>query len=102
MVAQFRNILETERLVLRRLQPKDIDDLFALYRDPEIRRMQGIRSSLKRLDCQDGIYKVMIIKYSCKRMMTLNKQGDLKYADFVRLAHGVIHWPSCPDCSRVP
>ena len=31
-------ILETDRLVLRRLQPEDIDSLFALYRDPDIRR----------------------------------------------------------------
>jgi RimJ/RimL family protein N-acetyltransferase len=31
-------ILETDRLILRRLQPSDLDDLFALYRDPEIRR----------------------------------------------------------------
>lgn len=31
-------ILETERLLLRRLIPTDLDALFALYRDPEIRR----------------------------------------------------------------
>ena len=31
-------ILETDRLILRRLQPGDLDDLYALYRDPEIRR----------------------------------------------------------------
>jgi ribosomal-protein-alanine N-acetyltransferase len=31
-------ILETKRLVLRRLLPGDLDDLYALYRDPEIRR----------------------------------------------------------------
>jgi ribosomal-protein-alanine N-acetyltransferase len=31
-------ILETERLLLRRLQPADVDSLFALYRDPEISR----------------------------------------------------------------
>ncbi len=31
-------ILETRRLVLRTLRPDDLDDLFALYRDPEIRR----------------------------------------------------------------
>ena len=31
-------ILETERLILRRLQPGDLDSLYALYRDPEIRR----------------------------------------------------------------
>jgi ribosomal-protein-alanine N-acetyltransferase len=31
-------ILETERLVLRRLRSDDLDSLFALYRDPEIRR----------------------------------------------------------------
>jgi RimJ/RimL family protein N-acetyltransferase len=31
-------ILETERLLLRHLLPEDLDDLFALYRDPDIRR----------------------------------------------------------------
>lgn len=32
------NILETERLLLRRLLPSDFDDLSALYSDPEVRR----------------------------------------------------------------
>jgi ribosomal-protein-alanine N-acetyltransferase len=31
-------ILETQRLILRRLVPRDLDDLYRLYRDPEIRR----------------------------------------------------------------
>lgn len=31
-------ILETERLVLRRLVPSDLDSLFALYRDTDVRR----------------------------------------------------------------
>lgn len=31
-------ILETERLLLRRLEDQDLSDLFALYSDPEIRR----------------------------------------------------------------
>jgi len=31
-------ILETSRLLLRRLLPEDLDSLYALYRDPEIRR----------------------------------------------------------------
>lgn len=31
-------ILETDRLVLRRMVAKDLDDLFKLYSDPEIRR----------------------------------------------------------------
>jgi RimJ/RimL family protein N-acetyltransferase len=31
-------ILETPRMVLRRLEPRDLDALFVLYRDPEIRR----------------------------------------------------------------
>lgn len=31
-------ILETKRLILRRLIVDDLDALFALYRDPEIRR----------------------------------------------------------------
>ena len=39
-------ILETERLILRRLVPTDLDELFELYRDPEIRRYfpDGVRS----------------------------------------------------------
>lgn len=32
------NILETERLVLRRLVPEDLEALFVLYSDPEIRQ----------------------------------------------------------------
>jgi ribosomal-protein-alanine N-acetyltransferase len=31
-------ILETERLILRHLIPDDLDDLFALYSDPQVRR----------------------------------------------------------------
>jgi ribosomal-protein-alanine N-acetyltransferase len=31
-------ILETPRLILRHLEPDDLEPLFALYRDPEIRR----------------------------------------------------------------
>ena len=31
-------ILETERLLLRHFEPGDLDALFALYRDPEVRR----------------------------------------------------------------
>ena len=31
-------ILETHRLILRHLEPADLDALYALYRDPEIRR----------------------------------------------------------------
>lgn len=31
-------VLTTERLLLRRLEPDDLDALFALYRDPEVRR----------------------------------------------------------------
>ncbi|HET6159438.1 MAG TPA: GNAT family N-acetyltransferase [Dongiaceae bacterium] len=31
-------ILETERLLMRRLLPGDLDDVYALYRDPDIRR----------------------------------------------------------------
>ena len=30
--------LETKRLLLRHLEPEDLDNLFALYRDPEVRR----------------------------------------------------------------
>ena len=37
-------ILETRRLVLRRLLPSDLDDLYALYRDPEIRRFFPVYS----------------------------------------------------------
>ncbi|MFT5194073.1 MAG: RimJ/RimL family protein N-acetyltransferase [Cellvibrionaceae bacterium] len=32
------NILETERLLLRHLEPADLEALFVLYRDPEIRQ----------------------------------------------------------------
>jgi ribosomal-protein-alanine N-acetyltransferase len=32
------NILESQRLLFRRLEDEDLNDLFALYRDPEMRR----------------------------------------------------------------
>jgi RimJ/RimL family protein N-acetyltransferase len=40
------NILETKRLLLRRFVPEDVEALFALYRDPEIRQYfpDGTRS----------------------------------------------------------
>lgn len=38
MAQQPTWILETERLKLRRLLPEDLESLYALYRDPEIRR----------------------------------------------------------------
>ena len=38
MNASLKIILETNRLFLRRLVIDDLNDLFALYRDPEIRR----------------------------------------------------------------
>ena len=31
-------VLETSRLILRRLVMEDLDDLFALYSDPEVRK----------------------------------------------------------------
>ena len=31
-------ILESQRLMFRRLEPGDLDSLFALYHDPEVRR----------------------------------------------------------------
>jgi ribosomal-protein-alanine N-acetyltransferase len=34
----FVVIMETERLTLRHLEPSDLDPLYRLYRDPEIRR----------------------------------------------------------------
>ncbi len=33
-----QTILESERLVFRRLEPGDLDSLYALYSDPEVRR----------------------------------------------------------------
>ena len=32
------NIIETNRLILRQFTPNDLDALFALYRDPEVRK----------------------------------------------------------------
>jgi len=33
-----RQILETDRLILRRFLPTDLDSLFALYCDPDVRK----------------------------------------------------------------
>ena len=45
-------ILETKRLCFRHLVPGDLEDLFALYRDPEIRRYfpEGTLTSQKTKD----------------------------------------------------
>jgi RimJ/RimL family protein N-acetyltransferase len=37
-IADRMQILETERVILRHLEPGDLDDLYALYRDPDVRR----------------------------------------------------------------
>jgi ribosomal-protein-alanine N-acetyltransferase len=37
-MAKSMIILESERLIFRRFLPGDLDNLFALYRDPEVRR----------------------------------------------------------------
>ncbi|HEU4339078.1 MAG TPA: GNAT family N-acetyltransferase, partial [Planctomycetota bacterium] len=39
-------ILETDRLILRRLETGDLDALFALYGDPEVRQYfpDGVRT----------------------------------------------------------
>jgi ribosomal-protein-alanine N-acetyltransferase len=39
------NILETDRLLLRRFIPDDLDALYTLYRDPEMRRYFPIEGS---------------------------------------------------------
>ena len=46
MINQNEIILETERLMLRRLTMNDLDDLFALYHSPEVRKYysEGIPS----------------------------------------------------------
>ncbi len=45
-------ILETERLTLRHLEPDDLDALFALYRDPEMRHYfpDGTRTRQETLE----------------------------------------------------
>jgi RimJ/RimL family protein N-acetyltransferase len=37
-------ILETERILLRHLEPEDLDSLYELYRDPEMRRYFPVES----------------------------------------------------------
>ncbi len=37
MTNSSTTVIETERLILRRLTMDDLDALFALYRDPEVR-----------------------------------------------------------------
>ena len=45
-------ILETERLLLRHFEPQDLEALFALYRDPEMRRYfpDGTRTHQETLE----------------------------------------------------
>lgn len=45
-------ILETERLVFRRLVPEDFDDLYRMYRDPDVRQYfpDGVRTAEETME----------------------------------------------------
>jgi len=52
-------ILETKRLILRRFEPNDLDRLYALYRDPEVRRYfpEGVLTYAETKDELDWFLK---------------------------------------------
>ncbi|MBE7471715.1 MAG: GNAT family N-acetyltransferase [Anaerolineae bacterium] len=70
------NILETERLSLRRLTPDDLDALFALYRDPEIRRYfpEGTQTYEETKEELEWIIEVYYGRYGYGLWATIYKE----------------------------
>jgi len=70
------NILETERLSLRRLTLADLDALFALYRDPEIRRYfpEGTQTYEETKEELEWIIEVYYGRYGYGLWATIYKE----------------------------
>ena len=75
-MAEFVNVLETERLLLRRLTLNDLDALFSLYRDPEVRRYfpDGTRSLEETKEELEWIIDVYYAQYGFGLWATLHKE----------------------------
>jgi [ribosomal protein S5]-alanine N-acetyltransferase len=69
-------VLETERLVLRRLTPDDLDALAVLYRDPEVRRWfpDGTRTLEQTREELAWIIDVYYVRYGYGLWATILKE----------------------------
>lgn len=70
------NILETQRLLLRRLTMDDLDALFALYCDPEVRRyfLEGTLSYEETKEELEWIINVYYRQYGFGLWATIHKE----------------------------
>jgi ribosomal-protein-alanine N-acetyltransferase len=70
-------VLETERLLLRRLTMDDLDDLAALYRDPEVRRYfpDGVRTREQTRAELEWVIDVYYGRYGYGLWATILKDG---------------------------
>lgn len=70
------NILETPRLLLRKLTLNDLDALFALYRDPEVRRYfpEGTLTYKETKEELEWIIDVYYGQYGFGLWATINKE----------------------------
>ncbi len=68
-------VLETERLILRLLTMEDLDDLYALYRDPEIRQYfpEGTLTYEETREELEWIIEVYYGKYGYGLWATIHK-----------------------------
>jgi ribosomal-protein-alanine N-acetyltransferase len=69
-------VVETERLLLRRLTVDDLDDLAVLYRDPEVRRYfpDGVRTYEQTRDELEWVIDVYYVRYGYGLWATILKE----------------------------
>jgi len=78
MIDPKAKILETERLVLRRLTMDDLDDLFALYHGPDVRKYysEGIPSYEETKQELDWMINTCYVQYGFGMWATIEKSSD--------------------------
>ena len=75
MTAPPAVVLETQRIILRCLTPDDLDALYALYRDPEVRRYfpEGTLTNAQTKEELDWFIDVYYAKYGFGLWATIHK-----------------------------
>jgi len=76
MIDQNAKVLETERLMLRRLTMDDLDDLFALYHSPDVRKYysEGIPSYAETKQELEWMVNTFYAKYGFGMWATIYKE----------------------------
>jgi len=76
MIDQNAKVLETERLTLRRLTMDDLDDLFALYHSPDVRKYysEGIPSYAETKQELEWMVNTFYAKYGFGMWATIYKE----------------------------